>query len=94
MSDPIAPMPSVDHATSSGVVLPSIAVLPFADLSQAHDQGYFSDGLTEEILDRLNGHGTTIVLVTHSNEVAHRAARILRVADGLLVGDDRNLVPA
>jgi TolB-like protein/tetratricopeptide (TPR) repeat protein len=32
---------------------PSIAVLPFADLSPNHDQEYFSDGLTEEILDAL-----------------------------------------
>jgi TolB-like protein/DNA-binding winged helix-turn-helix (wHTH) protein/tetratricopeptide (TPR) repeat protein len=31
----------------------SIAVLPFADMSQAHDQRYFSDGLTDELLDRL-----------------------------------------
>ena len=31
----------------------SIAVLPFADLSPAHDQEYFSDGMTEEILDAL-----------------------------------------
>ncbi len=31
----------------------SLAVLPFADLSQQHDQQYFSDGLAEELLDRL-----------------------------------------
>ncbi len=31
----------------------SIAVLPFADLSQAGDQGYFSDGIAEEILNVL-----------------------------------------
>jgi len=31
----------------------SIAVLPFADLSPGHDQEYFSDGMTEEILDAL-----------------------------------------
>lgn len=31
----------------------SIAVLPFADLSQAGDQGYFSDGMSEEILNVL-----------------------------------------
>jgi TolB-like protein len=31
----------------------SIAVLPFADLSPAGDQEYFSDGLTEEILNLL-----------------------------------------
>jgi len=33
--------------------LASIAVLPFADMSQAKDQEYFSDGLTEELLDVL-----------------------------------------
>jgi adenylate cyclase len=31
----------------------SVAVLPFADLSEAHDQGYFCDGLAEEILNAL-----------------------------------------
>jgi adenylate cyclase len=31
----------------------SIAVLPFADLSPARDQGYFSDGVAEEILNVL-----------------------------------------
>lgn len=31
----------------------SIAVLPFLDMSQAHDQGYFSDGLSEELLNLL-----------------------------------------
>jgi putative ABC transport system ATP-binding protein len=39
------------------------------------------------LLDRLSGQGTTIVLVTHSEEVAQRAARIVRVADGLIVSD-------
>ena len=32
---------------------PSLAVLPFADLSQAHDQEYLGDGLAEEILNQL-----------------------------------------
>jgi TolB-like protein/Tfp pilus assembly protein PilF len=31
----------------------SIAVLPFIDLSQAKDQGYFSDGISEELLNLL-----------------------------------------
>jgi TolB-like protein len=31
----------------------SIAVLPFIDLSEKHDQEYFSDGLSEELLDQL-----------------------------------------
>ncbi len=32
---------------------PSLAVLPFADLSRARDQEYLADGLAEEILDQL-----------------------------------------
>ena len=32
---------------------PSIAVLPLQDLSQGKDQEYFSDGITEELLDLL-----------------------------------------
>lgn len=41
--------------TSSAVsdARPSLAVLPFADLSQAHDQEYLGDGLAEEILNQL-----------------------------------------
>ena len=31
----------------------SIAVLPFTDLSPAHDQEYFSDGMAEELLNSL-----------------------------------------
>ncbi|MFO7894158.1 MAG: tetratricopeptide repeat protein [Longimicrobiales bacterium] len=31
----------------------SIAVLPFADLSPGQDQGYFADGVTEELINRL-----------------------------------------
>jgi TolB-like protein/Tfp pilus assembly protein PilF len=32
---------------------PSIAVLPFVDMSPGHDQGYFADGLAEELLNAL-----------------------------------------
>ncbi len=34
--------------------LPSVAVLPFLDLSPQKDQEYFSDGLSEEIIDALS----------------------------------------
>jgi TolB-like protein/Tfp pilus assembly protein PilF len=32
----------------------SVAVLPFADMSEKHDQEYFSDGLSEELIDVLS----------------------------------------
>ena len=47
------------------------------------------------ILERLNREGATIIMVTHSNVVAERASRILRLADGLMIADepvDRSLV--
>ncbi|MDX6439582.1 MAG: putative transport system ATP-binding protein [Gaiellaceae bacterium] len=40
------------------------------------------------LLERVNAEGSTIVMVTHSSEVAQRASRIIRVADGLLVADE------
>ena len=36
-----------------GADVPSIAVLPFVDLSETKDQEYFCDGMTEEIIDAL-----------------------------------------
>jgi TolB-like protein/DNA-binding winged helix-turn-helix (wHTH) protein/tetratricopeptide (TPR) repeat protein len=33
---------------------PSIAVLPFLDLSEKRDLGYFADGMVEELIDRLS----------------------------------------
>ena len=39
--------------TVAGVSDKSIAVLAFTDLSPGHDQGYFSDGMSEEILNAL-----------------------------------------
>jgi putative ABC transport system ATP-binding protein len=47
------------------------------------------------ILTRVHKRGATIVMVTHSNEVAEHASRILRLADGLIVADgpvERSLV--
>src|SRR5262249_9614570 len=38
---------------SSTAASPSIAVLPFADLSPQKDQEYFADGIAEEILNAL-----------------------------------------
>lgn len=41
------------------------------------------------ILQELNIHGITVVLVTHDDSVARHAERIVRIRDGLVVGDER-----
>jgi len=44
---------TVDSATQTSASDKSVAVLPFTDLSEKHDQEYFSDGLAEELIDTL-----------------------------------------
>jgi TolB-like protein len=50
--------PAAEPGLASPVVVedrrPAIAVLPFADMSPEQDQGYFSDGISEEILQVLS----------------------------------------
>ena len=41
------------------------------------------------IFERLNAEGRTVVLITHEDDVARRARRIIRLADGRIVSDDR-----
>jgi len=53
----------------------SIAVLPFADLSPAHDQGYFSDGVTEEILNVL-AHVSGLKVASRTSSFQFRDAGI------------------
>jgi putative ABC transport system ATP-binding protein len=48
---------------------------------------------TQEVLgvfDRLNRQGRTIILITHEEEVAHHAQRVIRVRDGRIVADTQN----
>jgi macrolide transport system ATP-binding/permease protein len=52
---------------------------------------------TEEILrllDELNAEGKTIVMVTHEEDVARRARRIVRLRDGVVQSDQRVREPA
>jgi TolB-like protein/Tfp pilus assembly protein PilF len=42
------------YAREHRAPLTSVVVLPFVDFSPQHDQEYFSDGLTEEIIDALS----------------------------------------
>ena len=46
--------PSGTHALPAARAAYSVAVLPFVDLSANQDQGYFSDGIAEEILNQLS----------------------------------------
>ena len=48
-----APVDAAEQLADVGADAASIAVLPFADLSPAGDQEYFSDGISEEILNVL-----------------------------------------
>jgi putative ABC transport system ATP-binding protein len=46
---------------------------------------------TDEVLglfDQLNSDGRTVVVITHENEVAARARRLIRVSDGRIVADE------
>ena len=39
-----------------------------------------------ELLRRLNGEGKTVLFVTHYRELAARAARVVEIRDGVVVG--------
>src|SRR5205823_4111724 len=64
----------------------SIAVLPFVDLSQAKDQEYFCDGISEEILDGLaRVEGLRVVSRTSSFSFKGKNANVSEVGKKLNV---------
>jgi adenylate cyclase len=63
--------PSVEPASMEKMAFPlpdkpSIAVLPFDNMSGDHKQDYFSDGLTEEIITALSKIGNMFVIARNS----------------------------
>ena len=46
-----------------------------------------------DLLDEFNQRGKTVILVTHEEEVAARACRIIRMKDGQIVSDERSREP-
>ena len=49
----VAPAAAVSAKAMPGIPDKSLAVLPFVDMSEKKDQEYFSDGLSEELIDML-----------------------------------------
>ena len=52
--------------------------------------GNLDSGSTKEIMEilkELHGGGRTVILITHDNDIAARAKRIIRIMDGKIVAD-------
>ena len=66
------------------VMKPSVLLLdePTGNLDSASEEEVLT------LLQQVNREGATLVMVTHSNEVAERASRIVRLADGAIVSDE------
>ena len=85
----IAP-PVAAHAAPTAAVASttSIAVLPLEDLSVGHDQGYFSDGMAEELQSRLaQVPGLMVAGRTSSMSFKGKEATIAQVGKALDVGN-------
>ena len=65
---------SAGVAPANATVEPSVAVLPFADMSPEHNQEYFCDGMVEEIITELTRvPGLRVAARTSSFAFKHRA---------------------
>jgi TolB-like protein/tetratricopeptide (TPR) repeat protein len=73
-------------AEAPGPGLPSIAVLPFADMSREKDQGYFCDGIAEEIINALcRVQGLRVASRTGSFQFKDGAADLREIGNALRV---------
>jgi adenylate cyclase len=81
--------PSIDPASESKMAFPlpdkpSIAVLPFANMSGDPEQEYFSDGLTEEIITALSRIGSMFVIARNTTfTYKGKPVKVKQVAEDL-----------
>jgi serine/threonine protein kinase/tetratricopeptide (TPR) repeat protein len=74
-------------AEGGRIELPSIAVLAFADMSPEKDQGYFCDGIAEEIINALcRVQGLRVASRTGSFQFKDAAADLREIGNALRVG--------
>jgi len=84
----VAASQKIAAAAASAVPAHSIAVLPFADMSSAKDQEYFSDGLAEELLNLLSKvPGLQVAARTSAFSFKGHAADIPTIGRQLMVAN-------
>ena len=78
----VTSLPSVTVATPKRATdKPSIAVLPFTNMSGDPDQQYFSDGITEDVIIELSRfHGLFVIARNSSFQYREKAVDVRRVA--------------
>jgi serine/threonine protein kinase/Tfp pilus assembly protein PilF len=74
------------ESTLASTIIPSIAVLPFVNMSGDREQEYFSDGLAEEIINALTQvAGLKVIARTSSFAFRGKEQDIRRIAEALSV---------
>ena len=56
--------------------------------------GNLDSGSTEEIMEILRGlhsEGRTVIVITHDNDIAARAARVIKIRDGKIASDSKGV---
>jgi TolB-like protein len=66
--------PPVPATAASVIPEKSVAVLPFVDMSQKKDQEYFSDGLSEELIDRL-AHSPDLKVIARTSSFQFKGSK-------------------
>ena len=78
--------PQATVPAASAISEKSVAVLPLADMSEKHDQGYFADGMAEELIDLLaKTQGLHVIARTSSFSLKGKSDDIPTIASKLKV---------